>query len=400
MHITLLHNHLKKSLPLFNKATLHRLVMISEPLLTGSSNLSLTDLGRSLKGKAQPKNKIKAIDRLLGHKKLYEERENIYKALSELGIGSGKKVEILIDWSPCGNREQQMLRASYYHKSRSSVLYEEVHPEKTKGTRRSIHKQFLCKLKSILPNDIEVTVISDAGFKTDFFMQVQEMGWDFTGRIRGNMQYLENDFFKKAVDLYEKATDTPVFVGSVLLSKENKVPCQMYLYKGKNIIKKKTKKRKKLSSRSSKKHHKGEDDHARKKAADPWLIVTSKPNKYSSAKKIIDSYTKRMKIELEFRSTKNMQVGVGLDKARSRDEKRLEILLLIGALAMFMLWIVGLAGEYKSLQYNYQANTIKTHRVLSVIYLGMQIINQAKYEITKDDLLITIKQIQGSFEHD
>ena len=400
MHITLLHNHLKKSLPLFNKATLHRLVMVSEPLLTGSSNLSLTDLGRSLKGKAQPKNKIKAIDRLLGHKKLYEERENIYKALSELGIGSGKKVEILIDWSPCGNREQQMLRASYYHKSRSSVLYEEVHPEKTKGTRRSIHKQFLYKLKSILPSDIEVTVISDAGFKTDFFMQVQEMGWYFTGRIRGNMQYLENDFFKKAVDLYEKATNTPVFVGSVLLSKENKVPCQMYLYKGKNIIKKKTKKRKKLSSRSSKKYHKGEDDHARKKGGDPWLIVTSKPNKYNSAKKIIDSYAKRMKIELEFRSTKNMQFGVGLDMARSRDEKRLEILLLIGALAMFMLWLVGLAGENKSLQYNYQANTIKKHRVLSLIYLGMQIIKEDKYEITKDDLLIAIKQIQKGLEYD
>lgn len=401
MHISsLLHKHLKKSLPFFNKATLQRLLAVSNTLLTGTTNLALTNLGRSLSGEAKVKNKIKAIDRLLGHERLYEERVNIYKALASYGLGTNKKIEVLIDWSPCGNREQQMLRASYYHKSRSVVLYEEVHPEKTKGKRRKIHKDFLYKLKSILPNDVEVTIISDAGFKTDFFMQVQKVGFDFIGRVRGNMLYQEDGLFKKAIDLYKEATNLPKFSGSALLSRENKVPCQMYLYKQKKNTKDKTKKQKKLSSRSSKKYHKREDEHARKKSADPWLIVTSKPHKYNSAKKIIDSYAKRMKIELEFRSTKNMQVGVGLDMGRSRDEKRLEILLLIGAIAMLMLWVVGLAAENKSLQYNYQANTIKKHRVLSVIYLGMQIIKNDKHVITKRDLHHAIKQLQGSLSDD
>ena len=105
-------------------------------------------------------------------------------------------------------------------------------------------------------------------------------------------------------------------------------------------------------------------------------------------------YKERMKIEHEFRSIKSTRLGMGLELGRSHDTKRLELLLLIGALAMLMLWLIGVAAENKKLHYSFQANSIKTHRVLSFIFLGMQVVKHALERITKEDLSSALQEIQ------
>ena len=285
MHVSqLLHNHLEKSCPSVNKASLKRVIKTAESLLSGGK-LSLTSLGRALSGDALVKHKIKAVDRLLGHNMLYSQRSLFYKAVAEMVIGTKKSIEILVDWSPCGNRKQQLIRASLFHQSRSTVLYEEVHPETTNLKRCHIHKKFLDKLKAILPKDCQVTVITDAGFRCDWFSQVVKLGWDFKGRVRGNTQYLSGkNSWKQAISLYKEATTTPRFVGEVLLTKKNKLPCQLYLYKEK-VVKKRLSKRVTTSSGKSKKYHKAEVERMRKKSGDPWLIVCSTPHRFQSSKK-------------------------------------------------------------------------------------------------------------------
>lgn len=388
MHASrLLHNHIENSCPHINIATLGRLMKVSNTLLNGGK-LSLTNLGRNISGTAKVKHKIKAIDRLLANKRLYSERKDIYKALAVKMIGAKQKVEIIVDWSPCGNREQQMLRASYYYKGHSKVLYEEVHPETTNKGHRYIHKMFLKRLKTLLPDIREVIIVTDAGFKTDWFKQVLDLGWHFNGRVRGNIYYSkEGQPWKKVVSLYKKATQTPCFIGNILLGKKSKLASCLYLYKDKKAKAKKKNKRKikKLSSRNSKKYHKAEDTAARKKGRDPWVIVSSLPHTSSRGKQVIATYGARMKIEHEFRSVKNIQLGIGLDLARSRSEKRLEMLLLIGAIAMYMLWLIGLVAESKSLQFDFQANTVTKHRVLSLQYLGMQIMKHSSKSLTLYD---------------
>jgi hypothetical protein len=63
------------------------------------------------------------------------------------------------------------------------------------------------------------------------------------------------------------------------------------------------------------------------------------------------------------------------------------MLLLIGQLHLFLLWLIRLATEYDKRHFDYQANTVKTHCVLSLVFLGMQVILHDIERITEDLLM-------------
>jgi hypothetical protein len=65
-------------------------------------------------------------------------------------------------------------------------------------------------------------------------------------------------------------------------------------------------------------------------AREPWLLASSVGLQHLSAEAIAGLYSQRMRIEQSFRDTKNLRLGLGLEAARSRSGKRLEILLPIG----------------------------------------------------------------------
>ena len=79
-----------------------------------------------------------------------------------------------------------------------------------------------------------------------------------------------------------------------------------------------------------------------------------------------------MQIEESFRDLKNTRNGFSLRHCRSFGNKRLDIALLIGTMAMFVLWIIGMALKQKNMQYEFQSNTIRDRDVLSVISIGWQ----------------------------
>lgn len=53
---------------------------------------------------------------------------------------------------------------------------------------------------------------------------------------------------------------------------------------------------------------------------------------------------------------------------------------------MFMLWLIGLAAKRKQLHYGYQANTLKTQRVLSLVFLALQVLQYDKHALCHQDL--------------
>ena len=83
-------------------------------------------------------------------------------------------------------------------------------------------------------------------------------------------------------------------------------------------------------------------------------------------------YKKRMQIEESFRDLKNARNGFSLRQCRSCGKERLDIALLIGALAMLVLWIIGMAIKQKNMHYDFQSNTVRNHNVLSIINIGWQ----------------------------
>lgn len=63
------------------------------------------------------------------------------------------------------------------------------------------------------------------------------------------------------------------------------------------------------------------------------------------------------------------------------------MLLLIAALATVCLWWVGLIAEQSNWHRQFQANTVRDRRVLSVAYLGREVVRRCDYFIAMRDLI-------------
>lgn len=65
---------------------------------------------------------------------------------------------------------------------------------------------------------------------------------------------------------------------------------------------------------------------------------------------------------------------------------------MIGYLASFMLWLIGLCLEAKKMHRDFQANSIKHKRVLSLIFLALEAIRNGDMRFISETDFIEIKQ--------
>ncbi|MFN4053557.1 MAG: IS4 family transposase, partial [Alishewanella aestuarii] len=104
-------------------------------------------------------------------------------------------------------------------------------------------------------------------------------------------------------------------------------------------------------------------------------------------------YSSRMQIEESFRDQKSHRYGLGSDLHGTRKKSRLEILLLLAALANWFHYLLGSAGEKAGLQRRYQANTVKHRRVLALCSLGILLCKEQKLTISRRYYQQGLKQI-------
>lgn len=382
MHaVKLLHNIIKKSLVGIHSNRLNALFIAVNALVTGTK-LSLAGLGRSIKSGAKVKNNIKLIDRLLANKHLYAERKFFYHKISHLLIASVKNIPIIIDWSSLPNKDCYLLRAAIPTKGRSLTLYEEVHSSK-KQNNHKVHKEFLNNLRTIIPKNCNPIITTDAGFHAPFFREVEKLDWDWIGRIRNLTKYkkLNTENWISCKDLHPTATKVAKYICNAILSKSTPINCSIFTYKGKKMNR--------IDKNQSGVRKKGKYSRSCAKAnKEPWVLATSLTGGKRIAKKVISLYKRRMQIEEGFRDIKNSRLGFGLEHSKTYSPKRFEILLLIGMLAIMAVCLIGKAAEQKNMQFDFQANTIRTRAVLSVFFLGCQIINQNKIQFKKSELIM------------
>lgn len=363
-----LHNLLSATMHL---KRLQTLIVLVDGLLI-DKKLSVTCLGRSVKNKAQEKNNIKRSDRFLSNKKLHLERMKIYRTTAHRLINHLVRPLILVDWSPVPNTTHCLLRASLVIKGRALSVYEEVYIKKYENSAKA-HKQFLSNLKTILPQTCRPIIITDAGFYNSWFRLVLEQGWDYVGRVRGNVSYqLDNqeewEFYS---DSHTKATEQGAMLGQGKLSKSE--PITTFLY----LIKLDKKYRIRLNKYKKKGNHKKDKEYS-KSANDPWLLASSLKEHPSTELDVFKIYYKRMQIEQNFRDLKSSQYGFSFEHAYSQNIERIQILLLIAMIATLVAYITGLIAEKYGWHYQFQANTNKTSRVLSFFYLGCQVLRKQK----------------------
>jgi hypothetical protein len=356
------------------------LLMVNTVL--NSKRLSLTQLGRSLALPIQERSGIRRADRLLGNKKLHRERPEIYRRLCRSLIGAKQRPWVIVDWSHIPNTKLHVLRAALVTKGRALTLYEEVHGEK-KQENAQVQRAFLNTFQALLPDGCRPIIVTDAGFHNPWFKQVLKLGWDYVGRIRGRKQYrlVGTDVWQGCKTLWTQSRCRVKALGAVELCRTASLQTYFYLIKDKP------------KGRHSRRND-GMTKEYRKGAAEPWLLASSLGHR-QAAKLVIRIYRTRMQIEEGFRDLKSARYGFSFAYAKSQQPERVQILLLIAALASFLAWFSGWVAEQQQLHLQFQANSIKHRRVLSLFYLGCQVIRR-NIKLTLDMGLLNLATNQCS----
>jgi len=393
-----LHKLLDNTCGLMHEARRLALAVNVMSALSGA-RLTVTGLGRSMEGRAKTRHCIKRSDRLLSNRHLHRERIDLYTMLTRLLIGDKRRPVIIVDWSDMDACKRHfLLRASVPVAGRSLTLYEEVHTNATKEKPKT-HLAFLRSFQAMLPEACRPIVVSDAGFRVPWFRLVESFGWDWVGRVR-NRTYIRQAGKGQWVlckSLYTQATRTPKALGEVLMARSNPIACQFVLYKGKP----------KGRVHRNRKGKRSRATESRKQAArgrEPWLLATSLAPSSTLAKKVVGLYKLRMQIEEAFRDLKSTRFGLSLEQHLSYQVQRLQVMLLIAALALMVAWLMGKATELTEQHWQYQANSVRDRLVLSTIFVGLQVICDTRVTLKAEHLRQALEKlseiIQGHCVYD
>lgn len=392
------HDFLSKSLFWMHSKTRTSITNHVKSLLGGQSHLSLSSIGRHLPGKARVKHKINMCWRLLCNKKIISHQLEIYKSLFTPMLNPLNELIIGVDWSGCCNATNHLLRASLLHEGRSIPIYNEIHPQKDLATDK-VHKQFLINLKAVLPEGKRVIIITDAGFKTPWFTHVARLGWYFMGRVSGTINYrlAGNKKWSPIQDIHALAQrGQTVYCGVGELGQDSKTRLEVLLtaYWGE-----------KKGRKNPKPKYPDAEKRFAKMYAEPWILASNlhqdssldvRNNQEKIALLVRDLYSKRMQIEQNFRDDKSERFGFGWRFSRTTDNNKISILMLLAAIATLILWMIGFAAEKKKVHYYFQANTTRTHRVVSLLYLAKQLITHGcnAIKIRKLQTIISLFQLE------
>lgn len=344
------------------------LVDIVSAALSGE-HLSLSRLARGIEPSTTVRHRIKKVDRFLGNSAVYAQRRALYGDVAQRWLTGVAQLLVVVDWSDVtADQRWHLLRASVALEGRSVTLYEEIHPQ-SKYANYDVHRQFLTRLAKLLPTGSRPIVMTDAGFRSPWFELVRRRGWQWIGRIRGkDMVQVSERPWRRCSDMYQEASTQARCFEDARYVRSNPIDCRLVL----------AKRQAKGRRRLGRKGHpcRGHTSLKSARAArEPWLLACSRDLAHLSPEAIVALYGQRMRIEQSFRDLKNERVGQGLSVSRSRSGKRLEMLLLIGHLAAWLMRLVGEAAQQCQMHLQFQSVAHLDHREISVMTLARRIID-------------------------
>lgn len=354
--------------------------------LCNGAELTLTSLGRHLPGRAHVKNKIKRVDRALGNPALHRDLPRIQHLLTHTITSLMPFCVIAVDWTGWHDKNWHLLRASLVCNGRSLPLMSEV---VSAELAQNSHVQccFLDRLHAAIPAGKTVMIITDAGFRTDWFRHISQLGWLFTGRVRGciSLRLKGQTEWMKISEL--EATECPKKVGYGVLARKPRTACygNFYLHK----------------RPSAGRHSKGglpkTQREYRSSAQEPWLLFSNAED--MEPQQIMMLYSKRMQIEQNFRDEKSPRFGFGLRWSRSQGKGRLEVLNIVGAMASLVMWLAGYRAEKQKQHRHFQANSIRHRRVLSYLRLAGEMVRHAPKKLKRLNIANELKVLGKEYSN-
>src|SRR6266571_4209122 len=160
-----------------------RNLLLAVQALVRGRRLTLMELARHWPSAERVVGPLKRLDRFLGNRDVQALRTRFYAVAAAWLLRSGEPV-LIADWSELkSDGRWHLLRAGIAARGRTITVYEEVHPEAKKNSRK-VHATFLKRLQALLPAEVRPIIITDAGFQNPWFQAVQALGWHWIGRVR------------------------------------------------------------------------------------------------------------------------------------------------------------------------------------------------------------------------
>jgi len=339
-----------------------------EALIAGR-RLTLIDVARSWLGAERVRAPLKALDRLLSNRHLHAERERVYAGMAQWLVRGAHPV-IIVDWSDLkADQSWHVLRAAVPVGGRTLPLLDMVFPGSEHGAPKAEHR-FLQRLKAVLPADARPILVTDAGFRAPWFRAVDALGWLWLGRLRSRTLVKpidvadQPDQWVSSRALYVLASSTPRDLGLMHTVRNAPWVCRVVVYgrPAKGRVRRNCSGRRARSKKSLQ---------CAARERDPWLLVASPALQNMSAQQLVALYRRRMQIEESFRDLKSHRYGQGFEDSLTRKGARIEVLLLINAMAAFAAWIVGMACEATGLD-RWLSPRRSKRRLYSILRIGRE----------------------------
>ena len=274
------------------------------------------------------KHAIKQVDRLLSNRGI--DIDAYLGSWVPYVVGSRDTIVVALDWTEFDADDHSTLALHLVtrHGRATPLMWKTVVKSKLKGKRNGYEKTLLRQFKATLPKGIAVTVLADRGFDDHKLMAflTGSLEFDYVIRIRGNITVTsatgEQRKAKEWVGRHGRAKVLhDAFLTAELAPMETIVCVQD------------------------------------KEMKDSWCLVSSRPKE--PARPIINYYAKRWSIEPSFRDSKDWRFGLRMSASRIKSTARRDRLFWLNAVSIYLLTLLGAAGEELGMDRHLKANTVK-----------------------------------------
>jgi hypothetical protein len=276
--------------------------------------VSLAEIGRSLLGHTTVKHRIKRTWRFTNNSRI-EVSDAMRGVIAQL-LKRHKKKPLLValDWTDI--RDFHTLMAAAVMKGRAIPLLWATYPKwKLFRSQNSFEEGLLRLLRTMIPQQIQVTLLADRGFgRTELGRLCQNLGFHYVIRITPDV-WVRADRFRG------KLLDYPVKKGI------RRMLCQVEYRKQNPLVQNVVVRWKRGLP---------------KRRDECWFLMTDLDR---SPSQLSELYGKRMTVEELFRDDKNRRNGFALRNIQIKRADRIDRLLLILALAYILLVGVGLLAK-------------------------------------------------------
>lgn len=282
------------------------------------------------------KHTTKQIDRLLSNPKFDSWQESTHWA-SHI-IGDRKKIIVSMDWTDFDSDDQSTIAINVLTDQGRAIpiLWKTVKKMALKHNRARYEDQLLSKLKTILPDGVNVTILADRGFADQLFFKFIEevLHFSYIIRTRSNIYITDKTGNKKLAREWLNDDGSMKTLRHATVTKDQ-YPIKKFVCTQQKAMK------------------------------EAWYLVSNRGDLTGS--EIVRCYGKRWTIESYFRDIKNQRFGMGLSETHIRSPDRRDRLFFISAIVIALLTLLGAAGERIGFDRKLKVNTVKrrTHSLLN-----------------------------------